>query len=397
MAKVMLVIMDSVGVGSLPDANLFDEDGYSNTLGNIAEVVGGLNLPNFARLGLGKIIPVKGVDDKIKALGAYGRMAEISKGKDTTTGHWEMAGIITKDPMPTFAQGFPAEIISEFEEKIGRKVLGNVVASGTEIIEKLAEEHIKTGSPIVYTSADSVFQIAAHEEVIPLDELYKMCKIAREMLTGDWAVGRVIARPFIGVPGNFIRTANRHDYSLNPPEPTVLDALKAKGEEVIAIGKIHDIFAGKGITKSIPTKSNKEGVEKTVAAWSNLQKGLIFTNLVEFDSSFGHRNDPKGYADKLEELDKELPTILKCIDDEKEDAFLLITADHGNDPTTPSTDHSREYVPLLVYGNRVKKDYSLGTRKTFSDIAAFLSDLFELNYKSLGTSFLSEIKDRGRE
>lgn len=384
--KVMLIVMDSVGIGALPDAKEYGDEG-SNTLGNIASQVG-LNVPNLTKLGLGKIAPLQGIAADVKALGAYGKMAELSKGKDTTTGHWEIAGIITEDPMPTFAHSFPATFIKEFEKRIQRKTLGNVVASGTEILKELGEKHMETGFPIVYTSADSVFQIAAHEEVIPLEELYEICKIAREMLTGDLAVGRVIARPFIGKPGNFTRTTNRHDYSLVPPRPTVLDALQNKGYEVISIGKIKDIFAGKGITKSITTKDNKEGVEKTIEAWSELKEGLIFTNLVEFDSLYGHRNNPKGYAEKLAELDGQLPDLMNLVEEE---GILILTADHGNDPTTPSTDHSREYVPLLVYGKDIKDDRALGTRHTFADIAATLCEIFSLEYECVGESFWGSI------
>ncbi len=384
MPKAMLIVMDSVGIGALPDAHLYGDEG-SNTLVHTAKAVKGLNLPNLARLGLGKITNIPGVPADVTALGGYGRMAELSKGKDTTTGHWELAGIITQDPMPTFPQGFPPEIITAFEALIGRKVLGNKVASGTEIINELGEEHMRTGFPIVYTSADSVFQIAAHEEVIPLAELYEMCKKARGLLIGPWAVGRVIARPFIGRPGDFTRTANRHDYSLLPPGPTVLDALKSKGEEVIAVGKIYDIFAGQGITCSFPTKNNYEGLEKTLELWGQLQSGLIFTNLVEFDSVYGHRNNPVGYAKALEEMDAQLKDIIDAVEKE---GWLFITADHGNDPTTASTDHSREYVPLLVYGKGIKKDVNLGTRRTFADIAATLSDLYNLDYACVGESFL---------
>lgn len=388
MQKVVLIVLDSLGIGALPDAHLFGET-ECNTLCNTAEAVDGLKIPNLARLGLGKIIPVTGVADNQKALGAYGRMAELSLGMDTTIGHWEIAGLITKEPMPTFPQGFPVEITLEFERRIGRKILGNIVASGTEIIKELGEEHIKTGYPIIYTSADSVFQIAAHEEVIPLEKLYEYCHIAREMLTGPWAVGRVIARPFTGTPGSFTRTANRHDYSLEPPGPTILDALKANGREVISVGKIYDIFAGRGITRSFSTRDNKDGFEQTLKAWSEMKNGLIFTNLVEFDSAYGHRNDPAGYAQKLEEFDTLLPGLLTQIKDE---GLLIITADHGNDPTTKSTDHNREYVPLLVYGAEVRADFDIGTRKSFADIAATLGEIFNISFNTAGQSFLSLIR-----
>ena len=385
--KTLLLILDSVGIGALPDAHLYGDEG-SHTLGHIAKTVSGLQLTNLARLGLGKVAPLQGIASNFPAEGAYGMMAEMSAGKDTTTGHWEIAGLLTKDPMPTFPQGFPAALIEAFTIATGKKVLGNKVASGTEIIQELGEEHLRTGFPIVYTSADSVFQIAAHEEVIPLSELYELCQKARKILTGKWAVGRVIARPFIGTPGNFIRTAHRHDYSLLPPGRTVLDALQAKGEEVIGVGKIADIFAGQGISRSIPTKSNLEGIAESIRAWQELKSGLVMTNLVDFDSLYGHRNNPVGYAKALEETDARLGEILALV---KEEGVLIITADHGNDPTTESTDHSREYVPLLVYGKNIQADFNLGRRKTFADIAATLSELYDLSYRCPGESFLRQI------
>ena len=388
MEKVILIVLDSVGIGALPDAAEYGEAGC-DTLCHIAEAVGGINLPNLARLGLGKIVAAPGVDSGEPVVGAYGRMAELSTGKDTTTGHWEIAGVITTDPLPTFPQGFPPELIQAFEARIGRRVLGNKTASGTQIIEELGEEHIRTGFPIVYTSADSVFQIAAHEEVIPLQELYVMCRAARALLTGKWAVGRVIARPFTGRPGAFTRTPNRRDYSLAPPEKTVLDALTEKGIEVVGVGKISDIFAGRGLSRSVPAKNNEEGVDRTIEAWLALKNGLIFTNLLDFDQSCGHRNDPAGYAAKLEEFDRRIPELLELV---AGGGWLFITADHGNDPTTPSTDHDREYVPLLVYGDRVKAGTDLGTRRSFADIAATLSEIFDLNFQSPGQSFLAQIK-----
>lgn len=392
MKKVVLLILDSLGVGALPDAHLFGEKDC-NTLGNINQVVGGLKIPNLVKLGLGHIVPSLNNTGE-PAIGAYGKMAELSKGKDTTTGHWEIAGILTKDPMPTFPDGFPPEIIETFQEMIGCPVIGNKVASGTQIIEELGPEHLATGYPIVYTSADSVFQIAAHEEVIPLEQLYEYCQIARRLLTGKWAVGRVIARPFIGLPGSFQRTANRHDYSLEPPSPTVLDALKAKGLQVIGVGKIHDIFAGRGLTESITTKDNLDGVEKTIEVWPRLKEGLLFTNLVEFDSHFGHRNNPQGYAQKIEEFDNVLPKLLELV---AKEGLLIITADHGNDPTTPSTDHNREYVPLLVYGKGISPGIDLGIRQTFADVAATLSEIFGLDFTGPGQSFWSEISESGGE
>ncbi|MDK2793736.1 MAG: phosphopentomutase [Caldanaerobacter sp.] len=341
--RVILIVLDSVGVGELPDAYKFGDEG-TNTLGHVVEKTG-IKLPTMEKLGLGNIIPLKTVAPNPNAIGAYGKMAEKSAGKDTTTGHWEIAGLIVEKPFPTYPEGFPKEIIEEFEKRIGRKVLGNKPASGTEIIKELGEEHIKTGYPTVYTSADSVFQIAAHEEVIPLEELYRMCEIAREILKGDHAVGRVIARPFIGSPGNFVRTANRKDFSLKPFGPTVLDMLKEAGYQVYAVGKIEDIFAGQGITDSIHTGNNDEGITATIEAMDAVKKGIIFTNLVDFDMVYGHRNDVNGYAKALKHFDERLPEIMLRL---KEEDLLIITADHGCDPTTPGTDHTREYVPLLV-------------------------------------------------
>ncbi len=384
--SVIIIIIDSLGVGELPDADKYGDTG-SNTLGNIARAVGGLALPNLEKLGLGNIIDIVGVPPMKTPLAAYGKMAEASAGKDTTTGHWEIAGVILDNPFPVFPHGFPPEIIKEFESKIGRRTMANEVASGTEIIARLGEEHIRTGYPIVYTSADSVFQIAAHEEIVPLEELYRMCRIAREMLTGDYAVGRVIARPFVGKPGEFKRTANRHDFSLAPPRLTILDLLKENGLAVLAVGKINDIFAARGITESVHTKNNMDGVDKTKDFIKQNKKGLVFTNLVDFDSVFGHRNDPWGYAEALTDFDLRLPEILELV---KKDELLVITADHGCDPTTESTDHSREYVPLLVYGPKVKKGVCLGTRETFADIAATIAEIFHLDFH-VGTSFLKEI------
>ncbi len=384
--RVVIIVIDSLGAGALPDADKYGDVG-SNTLGNLSKAVGGLKIPNLQKLGLGNIISIEGVPPVEAPLAAFGKMAEASAGKDTTTGHWEISGMILDKPFPVFPHGFPGQIIAEFESRIGRKTLGNEVASGTEIISRLGEEHIKTGYPIVYTSADSVFQIAAHEEVVPLEELYKMCRTAREILTGEYAVGRVIARPFIGRPGDFKRTPNRHDFSLEPPGPTILDRLKEKGLAVLAVGKINDIFAGRGITESIHTKNNMDGVDKTIDCIKRNQNGLVFTNLVDFDSSFGHRNDPAGYAAALAELDGRLPEITGLIDEE---TVLIITADHGCDPTTESTDHSREYVPLLVYGPKVKAGVSLGIRESFTDVAATVAEIFGIQPK-VGRSFLKDI------
>lgn len=385
--RITLIIMDSVGIGELPDAAKYGDQG-SNTLVNCARAVGGLKLPNLARLGLGNIAEIEGVPAVEKPLAAYGKMAEQSAGKDTTTGHWEICGIILSSPFPVYPEGFPPEVIEPFENKIGRKVLGNKAASGTQIIEELGAEHMKTGRPIVYTSADSVFQIAAHEEIIPVEELYSMCRIAREILTGKHAVGRVIARPFLGQPGSFWRTANRQDFSLKPPAPTVLNLLKDHGLEVMAVGKIEDIFAGEGISRSVHTEGNMDGVDKTLKFMREPNnRGLIFTNLVDFDSLYGHRNNPQGYAGALQDFDERIPEILEAV---RDDEILIITADHGCDPTTESTDHSREYVPLLVYGKQVKAGTNLGIRNSFTDVATTIADLFGLSFP-VGESFAKDI------
>lgn len=387
--RVALFVLDSVGVGELPDAGDYGDSG-SNTLGNISRAVGGLNMPNFGRLGLGNIIPIEGVPPAESPAASYGRMAEKSAGKDTTTGHWEMAGIIMEKPFPVYPGGFPNEFIKSYEEKIGRRVLGNKAASGTAIIEELGAEHMKTGFPIVYTSADSVFQIAAHEEIIPLEELYRICRIAREMLSGEHAVGRVIARPFEGKPGSFRRTVNRHDFSLKPPGVTLLNLLANNGVQVTAVGKIKDIFAGEGITNAVSTKGNKEGMDRSLQLMESDITGLVFTNLVDFDMLYGHRNNPRGYGDALEELDRWLPRLFNVL---KEDDVLIITADHGCDPTTPSTDHSREYVPLLVYGKQVLGGVDLGVRESFADIAATVAEIFGLKF-DVGRSFWNLVYKR---
>lgn len=384
MNRVFLIVLDSVGIGALPDAHKYGDEG-SNTLGNTAKAVGGMNLPNMDRLGLNRVLAYKGGSNP-EVIGQYGRMAEASAGKDTTTGHWEMMGIILEKAFPTYPDGFPTEILEAFEKAIGTKTLGNKAASGTVIIDELGEEHMKTGYPIVYTSADSVFQIAAHEEIIPIERLYEMCEIARDILVGDHAVGRVIARPFEGEPGAFKRTTKRHDYSLKPIESTVLDRLKEKGINTFGIGKIYDIFAGEGISKSFSSGSNPEGME----VMGNLiqdkgWQGLAFVNLVDFDMLYGHRNNPEGYAKALEEFDQWLGTIIPEVSEEE---LLIITADHGCDPTTESTDHSREYVPLLVYQKGMEAK-NLGTRETFSDIGATIANIFKIEGPNKGKSFLS--------
>lgn len=387
--RVILIVLDSIGIGELPDSHLFGDEG-SNTLKNTALAVGGLNIPNLQRLGLGNIEDIKGVAPSSNAIGNYGKMNERSQGKDTTTGHWELMGLILDKAFPTYPEGFPADLIREYEKLIGRKVIGNKVASGTEIIKELGEEHIKTGYPIVYTSADSVFQIAAHERVIPLTELYDMCEKARNLLTGEHAVGRVIARPFVGVKGDFIRTANRHDYSLIP-DKNILNFIVESGHEVIGIGKIKDIYAGSGVSQSFSTQNNLDGINKIIEVQKQDFKGLIFANLVDFDMLYGHRNDPFGYASALEEFDSKLPDIMANLKDED---MLIITADHGCDPTTPSTDHSREYVPLLVYGPKLKSNVNLGIRETFADVGQTVADYLgvEIDANLAGVSFYKEIK-----
>lgn len=387
--RVIIIVLDSVGIGALPDADIFGDEGC-NTLVHTARAVGGLRLPNLQSLGLGNIASIEGVSEIAHPQGAYGKMAERSGGKDTTSGHWEMMGLVQEQAFPTYPNGFPAEVIEEFENKIGRKTLGNTVASGTVIIEELGREHMDTGYPIVYTSADSVFQIAAHEEVIPLDELYGMCIIAREMLTGKHRVGRVIARPFIGQPGSFTRTAHRHDYSLEPGN-NIMDCIIEAGQQVIAIGKIADIFAGHGVSVSYPTASNREGMERLEKALATAGPGLIYANLVDFDQSFGHRNDPDGYARALEEFDQGLSRIIERL---RPEDCLMITADHGCDPTMPGTDHTREYVPFLAYGPQLKAGVDLGTRTSFADIGATLADYLGIDPHGLpGESFLKLIKE----
>lgn len=385
--RVIIIVLDSMGVGELPDAAEYGDEG-SNTLANTARAVGGLLLQHMQKLGLGNIITIEGVPPCAEPLGAYGRMAEASAGKDTTTGHWEITGIYSPQPLPTYPNGFPKELIEEYERRIGRKTLGNYPRSGTVIIQELGAEHIRTGYPIVYTSADSVFQVATHEEVIPIEELYRICQIAREMLVGEHAVGRVIARPFIGEPGNFTRTERRKDFSLEPPEPTLLDRLVAAGQPVMAVGKIEDIFAHRGLSQSVHSPNNMACVDQTLAFMRGSQEGLIFTNLVDFDMLWGHRNNPQGYAGGLEDFDRRLPEIMEAMTAQD---ILFLTADHGNDPTTPSTDHSREYVPLLAYGSEVKPGVDLGTRETFADLGATVAELLGIEPLPFGTSFAEDI------
>jgi phosphopentomutase len=387
--RVVWIVLDSVGIGEMPDAAKYGDAG-SDTLGNIARKRP-LHLPNFCRLGLANIKPLAGLAPERSPIGAYGRCALASPGKDTTTGHWEMAGIHLEKPFPLFPDGFPPEVMDEFERRIGRTAIGNKAASGTGIIAELGEEHMRTGSPIVYTSADSVFQVAAHEEVIPLFELYKICETAREILRGKYEVGRVIARPFIGSPGAFTRTPNRRDYAVPPPKGMLLDQLAARDVPVYSIGKIFDVFLGRGISAYQKSKSNSDGMAKTLGAMNAQDRGLIFVNLVDFDQNYGHRNDVEGYARALEEVDAWLPSLESRLGDED---LAVLTADHGCDPTTPSTDHSREYVPLLTYGPHAQGGVNLGTRATLSDIGQTLAENFGTSI-SQGQSFLSRIAAAG--
>ena len=384
--RVNVIVLDSVGVGYLPDAEKFGDLGAA-TLPHIAEELNGLDLPNLEKLGLGNIVDIEGVDQVENAQASFGKMKEQSNGKDTTTGHWELAGLVSKKPFPTYPNGFPKEVMDQFHEAIGRESLANKPASGTVIIEELGEEHLETGKPIVYTSADSVFQIAAHEEVIPVEELYEMCKKARDILQGEHAVARVIARPFVGELGDFTRTANRKDFSLQPPEKTVLDHLKEAGKDVLAVGKIENIFAQQGITDAVHTKNNMDGVDKTLEYLKENNEGLIFSNLVDFDQNYGHRRNPEGYAQALENFDQRLPEIIENLND---DDLLIITADHGCDPTHKGTDHTREYVPLLVYG--AKENLDLGTRETYADLAATIADIFAVSDTGYGSSFKGELE-----
>ena len=386
--RVFLVVLDGVGIGELPDAGRYGDEG-SNTLGNIAARLGGLSVPFLTALGLGRIAPLTGVPAVASPRGAYGKMAEASAGKDTITGHWEMTGIILDRPFPVYPDGFPEELIRAFSEAIGRQVLGNKAASGTEILKELGAEHMATGKPIVYTSADSVFQIAAHEEVIPVDELYRICEIARRLLQGEHRVARVIARPFVGKPGAFTRTKRRKDFSVEPPEETILDRLAAAGIAVVGVGKIEDIFSGRGLTASYHTGDNLSTLEQLLTLGQTLAApALVFANCVDFDSLYGHRNDVEGFAAALATADRYLERLAAFLQPED---LLIITADHGGDPTTPSTDHSREYVPLLVTGAPVRAGTALGVRSSFTDLSATIADCFGIPGWRKGTSFYHEL------
>jgi len=400
--RVIVIVLDSVGIGELPDARTYGDEG-SNTLGNIAARVP-LKIPILRSLGIGRLVTLGGSSaDPSAPRGAYGRMAEASPGKDSVTGHWEMMGVVLDRPFPTFPHGFPADVMTEFERRMGRQTLGNVVASGTEVIDRLGAEHMRTGRPIVYTSADSVFQIAAHEDVIPVPEQYRICEAAFDLVGRGMGVGRVIARPFIGAPGSFTRTANRHDYALEPSAETLLDLLTRAGVPVISIGKINDLFAGRGITRATHTANDSEGMERVAETINEATGGLVFVNLVDFDTLYGHRNDVGGYAANLERFDEALARVLPML---RRSDLLIVTADHGNDPSTPSTDHSREYVPVMMISgsvegraeggsNRrrgsVRPGVNIGTRETFADLGQTIAANFGVGPLAHGTSFLEDI------
>ncbi|MGG4168553.1 phosphopentomutase [Rossellomorea vietnamensis] len=387
--RVHLIVMDSVGIGEAPDAELFNDKG-TDTLGHIAEHMNGLKMPNIGKLGLSNIKEVKGIEKADKPLAYYTKMQEASVGKDTMTGHWEIMGLNIDKPFKTYPDGFPEKLIQRLEAETGRTIIGNKPASGTEIIEELGKEHMETGALIVYTSADPVLQIAAHEDIIPIEEQYKICEIAREITKEEeYLVGRVIARPFVGEPGEFKRTSNRHDYALKPFDRTVMNEMKDSGLDVIAIGKISDIYNGEGVTDSIRTKHNMDGMDGFIKTFDQSFTGLSFLNLVDFDALYGHRRDPKGYGEALEEFDVRLPEVF---DKMTEDDLLIITADHGNDPTAPGTDHTREYVPLLVYSKRFKEGKELPISETFADIGATVADNFNVKMPKFGQSFLTQLK-----
>ena len=383
--RAIVIVLDGVGAGAAPDAASYGDDG-SNTLGNLARAVGGLRVPNLERLGLGLVVPLEGVARDVTPRAAWGRMRPASAGKDSTTGHWEICGVHLSKPFPTYPNGFPAEVIERFAQRVGRGVLANVAGSGTDVIDSFGAEHVRTGKLIVYTSADSVFQVAAHESVVPLEELYRACTMAREMLVEPHDVSRVIARPFIGKDGHFTRTANRRDFSIAPPSETLLDALAGAGIPRRGVGKVDDLFAGRSIT-SEHTADNAAGLAAITCALRELTSGFLFANLVDFDQLWGHRNDPAGFHEALRAFDRALPTLLSAL---REDDLLFLTADHGNDPTTPSTDHSREIVPLLVVGTRVRPA-DMGDRSTFADLGATVADWLGVDFRGRGTSFLSEL------
>lgn len=387
--RIFLIVMDSVGIGEAPDADKFNDQG-ADTLGHIAEHMNGLHMPNIGALGLGNIREIKGIEKAAEPKAYYTKMQEASNGKDTMTGHWEIMGLFIEQPFRTFPDGFPKALIDKLEVRTGRKIIGNKPASGTAILDELGEEHMATGSLIVYTSADSVLQIAAHEEVIPLDEQYRICEIARELTRDEkYMVGRVIARPFVGKPGAFQRTSNRHDYALKPFGRTVMNELKDENFDVIALGKISDIYDGEGVTEALRTLDNEDGMTKMVKSMDQDFTGISFLNLVDFDAKFGHRRDPEGYGKALEAFDKRLPEVMNKL---QHDDLLILTADHGNDPTHHGTDHTREYVPLLIYHTGMDSGKELPVRKTFADIGETIADNFRVNSPGFGVSFLDEIK-----
>lgn len=375
--RVCLIVLDSFGVGALPDAAAYGDAG-ANTLKSIGSRINGFSLPNLNRLGLDRILPGYGAEYTGPVTGHYGKAREKAAGKDTTVGHWEIAGYVKENPFPVFPEGFPRNVIEEFEKAAGRKVIGNIAASGTEIIGKLGEEQTKTGCLIVYTSADSVFQIAANEEVVPVKELYQICEKARKLLTGKYGVARVIARPFISSGDGFVRTRNRHDFSMTPPEDTMLNRIEAQGYETAAVGKIYDIFAGSGITRHVSTGSNREGVEQTLKMLSEVEEGLIFTNLVDFDMLYGHRRDVEGYALALQEFDARVPEIMEAMG---EDNLLIITADHGCDPGYKGTDHTREYIPIMMYSNSMNHEVNMGEKDSFACISGIVENWLQIERK----------------
>lgn len=386
--RVFVIVLDGVGMGELPDADRYGDRG-ANTLLHVAEHVGGLRLPTLQRLGLGNLLPMPGVRPVLAPEGARARLAEKSAGKDSTTGHWEMMGLVLDEPFPTYPDGFPRDLLDAWSERVERGWIGNCAASGTEIIDRLGVQHRETGAFIVYTSADSVFQVAAHEATVPIERLYEACRVARTMLTGRHAVGRVIARPFEGTPGAWKRTSRRKDFSLAPHAPTLLDTLTEAGHRVVTVGKVDDLFAGRGVRDAIHTKDNEEGEAVLLDLVKRSGEGLVFANLVDFDTQYGHRNDPVGFARALERFDVTLADLLGRL---RGDEMVWITADHGNDPTTPGTDHTREYTPLIVAGPRVAQGADLGTRGSFADVAATLAEVFSVRAPRSGTSFLSGIR-----
>jgi len=387
--RVVIIVLDACGVGELPDAGRYGDIGAA-TIPNVAREFGGLTMPHCQKMGLGNIVPIAGIDKAAAPIACYGRMAEKSAGKDSTSGHWEIGGVILKQPFPVYPNGFPSKLVEKFEKNAGVKTIGNIPASGTEIIKTLGERHLKTGEIILYTSADSVFQLAAHEEIIPTEKLYEICRIARELLQGEHAVGRVIARPFIGQPGNFVRTTNRRDFSIEPPSDTILDRLYRQKIPTISIGKIYDLYAHRGFSKVVKAKNNGEVMNKMINELSRTEYGLILSNLVDFDMLWGHRNDTESFGRGLEDFDHQLHELIGILNN---DDLLIITADHGCDPTLKnSTDHTREYVPLLAYNKRIKKGSNLGARETFADIAQTLAEIFKIDYTFPGKSFLNEIK-----